>query len=287
MDLSDTYKLPSQLDPVEQENRKLKNEIQKLTCAVPKLSLKALGEDGNCASHITLNLQPPANIVDVDDLMNRELMEYPPRGKYASNQTAISQAHELMLHIPEEEYDRYHTDRLRYIEEFEIYLQELKRYRDQCKATVRIYLTNSGNKPADDVDLYIHFPDGFSLYELDSEPDEPEPPSPPQPPMGVMERVTYNLNNMRFPDHMPSVYDGLFPKSTDKLLSSFSLEKTNSYELKDHFKRIKHGHEEYLPDLIIAFDSYAAASSFKINYRITAANLPDQMEGEMNVVVRK
>lgn len=68
----------------------------------------------------------------------------------------------------------------------------------------------------------------------------------------------------------------------------FSLCKTtNSYEVRDSFQRIKHGHSADVKEFTLTFSSYANAGSFGIDYRITAANLPVPVEGRLNVKVVK
>jgi hypothetical protein len=70
-------------------------------------------------------------------------------------------------------------------------------------------------------------------------------------------------------------------------LSGFSLRKTNSYEVKDHFKRIKHGHQVSVNALVMTFPTFDSAASFQIDYRVTAANMPVPLTGKLNVKVVK
>lgn len=69
--------------------------------------------------------------------------------------------------------------------------------------------------------------------------------------------------------------------------SSFRLRKTNSYEISDHFGRIKHGQIEELPELFLTFDSYEEAASFHCRYEISVGNLPDVLKGHLHFVIEK
>ena len=55
--------------------------------------------------------------------------------------------------------------------------------------------------------------------------------------------------------------------------SSFQIEETNSYNVTDHFARIKHGIPAELPKMFIEFPSLAEATSFKCSYELRPANL--------------
>ena len=125
--------------------------------------------------------------------------------------------------------------------------------------------------------MWLHFPDGCVLYE--DFPDQPELPEPPVPPQSRSEMM---LNNLA-----PSLLGGLGDLGPVKFHDSFSLRKTNSYEVKDNFARIKHGHTESIRSLTLTFPSFDTARSFKVEFRITAANLPDPAVGFLNVKVTK
>ena len=68
-------------------------------------------------------------------------------------------------------------------------------------------------------------------------------------------------------------------------LSTFRVRKTNSYEVSDHFKRIKQGQTATLPELVLIFDSYEVAKSFHCTYDIVVSNLPERITGELHFVV--
>lgn len=69
--------------------------------------------------------------------------------------------------------------------------------------------------------------------------------------------------------------------------SSFRLKKTNSYDISDHFARIKHGTTENLPELTLVFDSFDEASSFNCDYTIRVGNLPEPIAGKLHFVIEK
>ena len=67
--------------------------------------------------------------------------------------------------------------------------------------------------------------------------------------------------------------------------SSFRIKETNSYDVSDHFARIKHGIPAKLPAMCIEFPSLPKAKSFKCSYELRPANLADPVAGELHFAV--
>ncbi len=72
-----------------------------------------------------------------------------------------------------------------------------------------------------------------------------------------------------------------------RMTSSFSIERTDSYDVRDHFPRIKHGDRVPLPEMFLTFDSYESAGSFSCQYTIRPANLPTPITGDLHFVIEK
>jgi len=64
-------------------------------------------------------------------------------------------------------------------------------------------------------------------------------------------------------------------------LSGSPIKKTNSDDVKDHFKMIKHNHAGTVNALYATFDSFEDVQSFEITYKITAPNMVDMVEGDL------
>lgn len=95
-----------------------------------------------------------------------------------------------------------------------------------------------------------------------------------------MEIMTANLSVPAF--RLPTPY---VPNLAS--LSSFRMRKTNSYEVSDHFRRIKNGQTETLPELFLTFNSHEEATSFHCTYEINVGNLPDALKGTLHFVIEK
>ena len=70
-------------------------------------------------------------------------------------------------------------------------------------------------------------------------------------------------------------------------MSSPFIKRTNSYDVRSHVNKAKHGYTLRIAGFTAVFDSYESAGSFRIDYSISAANLPKAADGHLSVVVEK
>ncbi|GAI10502.1 unnamed protein product, partial [marine sediment metagenome] len=70
-------------------------------------------------------------------------------------------------------------------------------------------------------------------------------------------------------------------------VSAHSIRKTRSYEVEFHLQRIKHKLQEPADPLYILVESFEIARSFKIDYRLLAANIPSEVIGQLHVIIKK
>ena len=70
-------------------------------------------------------------------------------------------------------------------------------------------------------------------------------------------------------------------------VSAPKIKHTNSYDVSYHVQKVKHNLHESFNPLYIVFDSFEEARSFHIDYRILAANIPDEIKGKLNIVLKK
>src|SRR5690606_14834536 len=139
------------------------------------------------------------NIIDVDAEMDNVQSAYPWRGKrpqrnndFVGNLFSQIQAQtEGLSQISDSEYERYNRERDKYFKQCEVYFSDLRAYQQQCCAELNLFVRNEGGAPAEDVDLLIHFPDGFELYTEDDLPEEPEAPRPPSEPLSTFQQMMH------------------------------------------------------------------------------------------------
>ena len=187
--------------------------------------------------------------------------------------------------ITDEEYARYNREAEAFFNEYPDYLRRLHEYTrlNSISVEIRLVVENGGNTPAEDVDLHLHFPDGFTLGdEAAEEPTEPHRPQTPRALGEMFARSSNLLHELVMPQSYVSPA-AFRPASRER----FKITKTNSYDVERSFERIKHGYSHPVNPMILTFDSFDSAHSFQINYRVTAANLPQAKSGLLNVVIQK
>jgi hypothetical protein len=184
--------------------------------------------------------------------------------------------------ISTSEVDRYNEQLDFYFQAMEKYFCALHALKEVANRTIAftIEIRNSGTAPADDVDVLFRFPDGFRLMVEEDLPKQPSKPRPPEKPVSSLERLVRGQQLMSYlprPNtYMPSL----------KPISSFKIEETNSYDVTDHFRRIKHGVPVTLPKLYAQFASFVEAHSFNCEYELRPANAPSAFIGRLDFVVR-
>jgi len=289
-EMPEKYKLPIEISEIEAENKELKRKLEKINNALPNLVIFfSDSEDNTNRAVFKLNKPPDLNEKYVEDEINKVKLQYPkmvcPEPINKNNLMSIYNAllATSINPIPKEEFDRYNKEVDIYLEKYKEYLY--KNYDNIVMAhrtiSFELEIRNIGTAPAEDIDVVINFPDGFILCKEDDLPEIQEEPNTPQKPMSSIQKLANLSSNFTFSDNnlnrLPNI----------SLPSSFSLKKTKSYELKDHFNRIKHFGFDVLPELFLIFDSYESAKSFRCWYKLGIENLPQPIIGELHFIIEK
>lgn len=292
IELPEKYRLPPELDESEKENQRLRRELQKIQNALPKISV-GFADEVVSTARFSLEQPKDADESQISAALTKQKNAVPELARkhtpteladesvsQFASKLAISELYSDM--IPDKEFARYNAERIKYLENYERYLRELVTAKNLDKRSIRftIAISNSGSAPADDVDVHLHFPDGFSLYQEDDWPSLPSEPKPPSKPLNSLQILKSQMStpNLALPQMRVPVF---------RPPSSFQMRRTNSYDISDHFTRIKHGFTEELPELFLTFDSYSEASSFNCDYEINVANMPEPIKGKLHFVVEK
>lgn len=296
--LPEKYKLPSALDAAEKEKQQLQRRIQQLENRFPKLKLAFADE----ANQFSTTLQQPLAMTEEEiqqrmiDIKNKykyrkrpvvpksEPQDYSPLARFARVQSLTNNFNNL-VGPSSEEIARYNRELETFYEECEIYLREYGVSADLQRRTIRLDLClfNYGTAPAEDIDVFLHFPDGFDLYDDDDKPQMPEAPDPPRLPRTQAEimqdsLITPNLPYLnRQPTYLP----------TQSNVSAPEIKRSNSYEVSYEVQRLKQHMNEPFDPLYVVFDSFESAASFRIDYRINAADLPDETTGVLHTAVTR
>ena len=297
--MPDNYRIVDKPDPNEIKVKQLEKQIRELNSRVPQPDLAY--ENG--LQFVTFKLSKPVDFgqskVDekLDELKKKNPLykrEEPTidlqQTKNKLEPAAMLTASIMQGMISQEEIDRYNNEVEQYIHVYADFLLRCTKIENLKRRTIQldIVLANDGSAPAEDVDIYMHFPDGFIILEEHELPHLPDHPEPPVKPRTQMQMITHSIN---YPIHMASMmdlgsYDHLegTPPSN---VSGPSIKQTNSYDVNVHVQKIKHNLQENLDPLFIVFDSYESASSFTIEYTILAANIPHKITGKLHVKIEK
>ena len=173
--------------------------------------------------------------------------------------------------------DSYNSGLDKFYNEYEDYLIESKEHFSKVSLTnaIKFKLSNLGSIPANDIDIKLHFPDGFLLKNEKPRNKNKKPSSPMKPGEIFKSQLIFPLS------HAPQT--NLIPGIT----TSAQIKKTNSYDVSFSLKSLKHNQDFIFEEIFLTFDSFDSAGGFQIEYKIYAANIPTVQEGYLNVIVEQ
>jgi len=285
--LDESSLLPSEPDPIEKKYKQLEAELQRYKSRQPDLSVKF--SDGE--NHARFRLIPPTNMPDPEPEIRTKVEAAkekckpvdlaPPPEPVDSNHPFAGIAQQL-LQVTEgfqllgrQFYEDYNRRVERYYREYEKYLRETVEFKARDTRTIELELVlhNSGTCPAEDIDVYLHFPDGFLLYDERSTPEPPEEPA-------IPSKEPNLTAGLLMPD---SLYLGRTPTLPDRTLPR--IRKTNSYDVTFKVPKLKHDFIHKIEAFYVAFDSWASVASFAIDYSVHAGNMMDKQTGQLGLIV--
>jgi len=283
LSLPEKYRLSEKKDKKEIENEQLKNRIAFLENSLPSIKLKIFDGD-QPSDFIKYKLTTYIAPTDIElkerlNILKNEL-EYNPPSKTFGGFTGIWQ------NISEDEIKRYEKDLDDYIKKMPAYFKKENAFKEYHSRLIelRFVILNTGNKPAEDIDIFIKFPDGFEVLSEDDIPTKPDEPEKPIPPRSIQDTL-YGIRNFSIPNLNPIIPYNINPNVNSNLPSGPRIKKTNSYDVNYDIPKLKHGLMHELDSVYILFKSIGLAKSFHIKYSILADNLPEPSEGTLNIVI--
>lgn len=280
---ADKYRHPNETDPRDAKIRELQQEVQRLGSRRPSLAL--------VFADSTRQLTVPVRRVAVSEtVLARELEEirrkHSPYTYPEAPGTSVLAARAFIeaSRVNPADVQRYNEALPAFYEQYEFHVRERAEYEAEQSKIVKlsIELTNSGTSPAEDIDVQLHFPDGFLLTDSEQEVSrQPMPPEPPSYPKSSIQRIMEQCRNAANP--LAWTRDISIPSPRNA--SAFEIVQRNSYDVTVHVSRLKHSNRQALDPLYVVFDSCESASSFGIDYSIHAAELPDAQKGRLDVIV--
>lgn len=283
--LPDEYRLNIKKDKRQKEIEKLRNKITILENRLPLLKLKILA-DNEPADFIEITLNqitaPSENeLVEKSKIIKDEL-KYKPSSKTFESFTDL-------LSNPKYEIERYEKDLDKYIEEMLKYYKKEYKFKEIQSRLIELkfLIINEGNQPAEDIEIFMNFPDGFKMFsedEIPRKPKESEKPIPPRSTIDMLSKISY-MPKTAFPNlTIPSIDNFGINRN---LSSGPHIRKTDSYEVNYRLDKLKHGIQKYLKPVYVLFESIDQAKPFNISYSILADNLPEPSNGDLNIILNK
>jgi hypothetical protein len=295
MGLPEEYKAESALSETEKEKRKLQREINRLKNRLPALDLVFDGGEKHCGFQVS-DYKPlteeeiGARLEKIKEQYSKKTyqpIEKPENVETIGELLKSVEASMAPFSRPSKQQIERYNDRLDdFYDEYKKYLEArevIKNIKGRL-ITLDIVIENTGSAPAEDIDIFMHFPDGFRLFSDENLPEmDIAEPRPPQEPKGGFPNIGASLAGLSDPTrhiHMPTV-------TPSGNVSSPNIEETGSYDVDVSVRKLKHNMQERCGPFYVVFDSFEDASSFSIDYRINTADLPDDTEGELHVSVEK
>ncbi len=291
--MPDNLKLAEKPDPNQIRIRELEQTVRALELKIPQISLVF----GDGSQHATFVLPHPTELTPEEIASKQKLLEQQyPKMEQESKQTNVLPRHLASARLNAsmgntllpEDIRKYNTELDEFYRAYSEYLPRNLWYENLGHRTIKllIFAANDGTAPAEDVDVFLHFPDGFKLTDERGFPNVPETPEPPAKPRTQMQRLLESLSGglVSMPPLMTRIPDTVLPPQN---VSAPNIRNTGSYDVDYHIQRLKHKLQEPADPLYVIFESFKNARSFHIDYRLLAANVPNEVTGQLHIIIEK
>jgi hypothetical protein len=280
--MNEQYLLPNEPDELEVKNRELQKEINELRNKIPKLSLTFLDQSLFKTYH--RNKLQETKEAFMERALTRVRVDYQPLNfqdvnKHISNNPLAGLYSHPLFTVPKSEIEDYNRNLESFFEDYEEYaaaqFEELVFKNNTIKIEFR--LENTGTVPAQDIDIDIHFPDGFDLLMESDFPQRMSMPEPPEMPKRGFPALQIPPSFL-YPSNM-----NFNPNDTIVRLDLPRIKRTNSYNVSYHFDGLKHNQSIALEPLYAVFDDISKARGFQIDYTLIVSNVPNPVAGTLNI----
>lgn len=289
-----SIRLPDESLESERKLAQLESKLTRLQNLVPKPRLAFAGN----AQLLTIKMRTPRSCADAGvESLEATRARFPKRkipekrdAPYKFGNVEIPASALGVVDIKQAQVADYNDALEKFFSDYTGYFSEMEQYIDLQRRTSRIEMIalNAGTCPAEDADVFMHFPDGFELSDEDPLLKKPREPAPPTPPQSLSEMLT-GLTRYRMHDPglsgMVDVGSRYLVPAGPSNVGRVSIRRSNSFDVHVHIERLKHGLQEPLDTLFLTFLTGEEARSFTIEYSIHCANLPDPFAGQLHVKV--
>lgn len=280
--LDEKYLLPNQESEDEKKIKRLEQENRALRNRIPDLSLRFTNSKEFLKCLIRDN-----QIIDFEEFKFKKMNEIKAKHPYLEQVDPYKNPKALLglsaLSLTPDQINSYNKSIDKFYNEYDLAIDEIFEYENRRRLTfqLNIVLKNEGSNPADEIDVHLHFPDGFELFESNKIKSTTEFPEPPYKPKNSFDFVY--LSSLQ---GMSSIHPTLNIGNNFNF-NSPTIKKTNSYDVDYYSKNLKHGYDWELESLSIVFERFSEIKNFQIEYEISAGNMPHKLKGHLNVIFEK
>lgn len=257
--LDDKYRLQEELSKEEKEAKSAIAELEKLKNRLPSPMLVF----DNGENHIQIKR---VKVLDRDFEVQKRMMEL--RSQWPERSTDDEQASVFgfqFSNLTKEQVNYYNFSRNIFIEKSENKIRlEVERDDLQYRMTrIDVIIVNRGNAATGKMNIFIEIPDGVRIYRKNSK-----------------KHVEYDV------PETPNIYPGLSLKPT---MFGYKTPRVEMWNMVDYIKdgELNQEHDSLNHNLQKGLFSFyvdsAKSKSFKLNWCIIDAELPDAVNGELNV----
>jgi hypothetical protein len=295
--LPDRLQLPDELDQNEIKVKELQERLRALENSLPELGL--IFEDGE--DHASFQVGRCSLHADAMEARMAEARKKSPlwdEQNYALRIKSFSAT--PFFDIPTLQDVRSYNSRLEsYYQTYGEYLDKLRAFEEQKSRALllKLWVRNSGGVPAEDIDIEMHFPDGFTLLSNKDLPKPPPEPTPPAPPRTAFEKLGLSMASELELSSALALFrsplsaglgaphlSGIGPPPN---VSRMRIKRSSSYDVECHIRSIKHKCQVPLEPMNLIFDSLEAATSFRVECHMLASNYPSAIRCDLHVIVEK
>ncbi|MBD8084492.1 PIN domain-containing protein [Chryseobacterium caseinilyticum] len=276
--IDDKYLLPIEPDEAEKKNMELEKELSKFKNLSPKIIL------GFLENEKFLKVSNKNNYIGKEEFIINSIQKIKNDYKYLQKTSSDDSQQNIIkfldyLALSDDQIDSYNVDLEKFYKNYEEHFSSMYdrlTFENDC-TEISFKIKNIGTTPGKDIDIDLHFPDGFEIITKDQLPDIIEKPTPPHKPKNRFDHKHTGFNVSIFNQNIK-------PLAIKTDLNRPKIEKTNSYNVTYHLQVLKHNQDYIFETLFLKYDDKNEAKNFNIDYKIMIANYPDIVFGKLNVI---
>ncbi len=289
------YRLPSALDAEQKKLRDLQRENVELRNRRPRLALTV----GDGADRLTMDVGEPPRLDEakIRGQVEAARRDHRPLDRHdraraqarARGRAKLGGAPVRHLVAGPEAYQNYNVALEKYFTSYEEYLRRLPEEEDQRRRVISVDLTvaNTGNEPAESVDIVLHLPDGMHALEAPGPLPLPDPPRLPKKPRGAITHMMADLQEtfaISDRGRLPNI-DIPIPSPPPNVRGPWISLPPDDQVVRCHVRKLRHKEGATFATFSLNFESREAARNCEISYEVSADNIPEPITGVFHVIV--